>query len=139
MHYSGAFGLILLVASLIVYTSWTIALFFLFKIVRPISNCYIIKHFKPDNKTYEKTTATLKYFYGDYLLHYIVDEREFSVKIPYYIRHETISVIYMKRKPHKVIVDCPELWHKVIVKNLITSATIFISVFLIFKVVFSWL
>ncbi len=139
MHPSGAMNLVILIVALVEYIIFPIALIFLFKIARPISNCYIIKKFQKYESIYGKTTATLRYFYGDYLLYYIVDKKEFSVKVPYYIRQETISIIYMKRQPHKVIVECPELWHKVIVKNLITSATFFISGFVIVKIMFGLL
>ncbi|MDE6679044.1 MAG: hypothetical protein K2K02_08390 [Ruminococcus sp.] len=130
MHYSGAINLIFLIFAIVEYIMFPIALIFLFRIARPISNCHIIKNFRKYERSYGKTTATL---YSDHL-YYTVDKREFSVKLPYYIHQETINVIYMKRKPHKVIVECPELWHKVIVKNLITSATIFISGFVILKI-----
>ncbi|MDE5583680.1 MAG: hypothetical protein K2J08_08245 [Ruminococcus sp.] len=139
MHLSGAMNLVILIVALVIYIMFPIALIFLFKIARPISNCYIIKNFKSDNKDYGKTTAVVKStdkFCRKSVICYNVGESEILVTVPYYIPHETISVIYMRCKYHKVIVDCPKLQHKAIVKSLITSATIFISGFMICKILF---
>ena len=139
MHLSGATNLVVLIVAIVVYIMFPIALIFLFKIAKPISNYYIIKNFKPDNKDYGKTTAIVKStdkFLKTSVICYSVGEHEIIVTVPYYIPDETISVIYMKCKYHKVIVDCPKLQHKAIAKNLITSATIFISGFMICKILF---
>ena len=142
MHYSGAVNLVLLIVALVVYIVFPTALIFLFKIARPISSCYIIKNFKSDNKDYGKTTAVVKStdkFCRKSVICYNVGEHEILVTVPYYIPHETISVIYMRCKYNKVFVDCAKLQHKAIVKNLITSATFFISGFVIVNIMFGLL
>lgn len=142
MHYSGAVNLVFLIVALVVYIIFPIALIFLFKIARPISNCYIIKNFKSDNKDYGKTTAVVKStdkFCRKSVICYNVGEHEILITVPYYIPHETISVIYMRCKYNKVIVDCPKLQHKAIVKNLITFATFVISGFVIVNIMFGLL
>lgn len=129
--------LIALTFVIVIYIMFPIALIFLFKIAKPISNCYIIKSFKPDNKDYGETTAIVKSTDSkNSVICYNVGEREIIVTVPYYIPHETISIIYMKHKYNKFIVDCIKLQHKAIFKNLITSATIFISGFMICKILF---
>lgn len=142
MHYSGAINLVLLIVALVIYTMFPIALIFLFKIARPISNCYIIKNFKSDNKDYGKTTAVVKStdkFCRKSVICYNVGEREIFVTVPYYISHETISVIYMRCRYNKVIVDCPKLQHKAIIKNFIIFTIIFISGFVIVNIMFGLL
>lgn len=140
MHLSGAINLVVLIVVIMVYILFPIALIFLFKIAKPISNCYIIKNFKPDNKDYGKTTAIVKSTDSkNSVICYNIGEREIIVTVPYYMPHETISIIYMRCKYHKVIVDCPKLQHKAIARNLITSATIFISGFMICKILFGLL
>ena len=138
-HLSGGILPFLVLLLIICYVVFPVSLVFLFKIVKPIGNCYIIKNFKKYERTYGKTTAVLKSsdkFSIKSVICYNVSEGEILVTVPYYIPHETISVIYMKCKYNKVIVDCPKLQNKAIVKNLITSAIIFISGFMICEILF---
>ncbi|MDE5557043.1 MAG: hypothetical protein K2J32_05025 [Ruminococcus sp.] len=128
-HLSGGILPFLVLLLIICYVVFPISLVFLFKIVKPIGNCYIIKNFKKYERTYGKTTAVVKSsdkFSRKSVICYNVSEHEIFVTVPYYIPHETISVIYMRCKYNKVFVDCPKLQHKAIVKNLITSAILFI-------------
>ncbi len=94
------------------------------------------------NKDYGKTTAVVKStdkFCRKSVICYNVGEREIFVTVPYYISHETISVIYMRCRYNKVIVDCPKLQHKAIIKNFIISTIIFISGFVIVNIMFGLL
>lgn len=129
-HLSGGILPFVILLLIICYVVFPVSLVFLFKIVKPIGNCYIIKNFKKYERTYGKTTAVVKSsdkFSRKSVICYNVGESEILVTVPYYIPHETISVIYIRCKYDKVIVDCPKLQHKAIVKNLITSAILFIS------------
>jgi len=140
MHLSGAIIWVLLPAFLIFYIAFPIALVFLFKIVKPIGNCYIIRNFQRYSRIYGKTTAVVKStdkFRRSSLICYNADDREIHVPVPYYIPHETISIIYKRCKYHTIIVDCPKLYHRVIIKNLITFATIFVSGLLILRIIFN--
>lgn len=141
-HLSGGILPFVILLLIICYVVFPVSLVFLFKIVKPIGNCYIIKNFKKYERTYGKTTAVVKpsdKFSGKSVICYNVGEHEILVTVPYYIPHETISVIYMRCKYDKVIVDCPKLQHKAIVKNLVTSAIIFISGFVIVNIMFGLL
>ena len=101
---------------------------FLFKTVKPISNYHIIKNFRKYSGNYAKTTAVVKStgISAETVICYNVGEREISVTVPYCIPHETVSIIYRKCNYNKVIVDCPELWQKAIIKNIIVSVIFFV-------------
>ncbi|MCM1506270.1 MAG: hypothetical protein NC177_03915 [Ruminococcus flavefaciens] len=127
MHYGDGGLTVCLVILLTMFLPFLLSFIFLFKTVKPISNYHIIKNFQKYSGNYEKTTAVVKST-GNFLtvICYNIGEREISVIVPYYIPHETVSIIYRKCNYNKVIVDCPELWQKAIVKNLVASAIFFV-------------
>lgn len=126
MHYGDSGLMVISVVLLTMFLPFILSFVSLFKTVKPISNYHIVNNFQKYNKNYAKTTAVVKST-GNYLtvICYKVGEREISVTVPYYIPHETVRIIYRKSNYNKVIVDCPELWQKAIIKNLIASAIFF--------------